>query len=321
MYPKIKPFNSFFLKTKDNNHSIYVEECGNRNGVPIVYLHGGPGGSIGPQNRSYFNPKKYRIILFDQRGSGRSKPRGSLINNTTNHLIKDMEQIRKMLKIKQWIIMGGSWGSTLGLIYTINNPNKVLGMVLRGVFLGTKNEANWAFHYSADYFYPELIDIIKKKIKKKEEKVFLELGKMLTSKNKKKINFAAQIWEKYERTLSILTPKTIKKEMFNKIKLIKILPNSPFLEWYYTKNNFFLKNNEIIKNLKRIKKIPTIIIQGRYDLICPPKSAYLIAKHMSNCEIKIIEKCGHSTSEKDLRTNLLKAIDKIYTKISYKKRK
>ena len=138
---------------------------------------------------------------------------------------------------------------------------------------------------------------------------------MLTSKNKKKINFAAQIWEKYERTLSILTPKTIKKEMFNKIKLIKILPNSPFLEWYYTKNNFFLKNNEIIKNLKRIKKIPTIIIQGRYDLICPPKSAFLISKNMSNCEIKIIKDSGHSASEPEIKKNILKAIEKISYKI------
>ena len=138
MYPAIKPFNSFFLKTKDNLHSIYVEECGNKNGIPIVYLHGGPGGSIDPKNRRYFNPKKYRIILFDQRGSGKSKPRGSLIKNTTGELVNDIEQIRSFLQIREWIIIGGSWGSTLALVYAIKNSDRVLGMVLRGGFLGTK---------------------------------------------------------------------------------------------------------------------------------------------------------------------------------------
>jgi len=170
MYPPIKPFNSFFLETEDKLHNIYVEECGNKNGLPIVYLHGGPGGSIDAKNRRYFNPKKYRIILFDQRGSGKSRPKGLTINNTTNHLIADMERIRNILKIKKWILFGGSWGSTLALVYSIRYPSYVLGMVLRGVFLGTKEEANWAFHYSSKYFYPEIIDTIEKKFNEKKKK-------------------------------------------------------------------------------------------------------------------------------------------------------
>ena len=160
MHPPIKPFNTFFLETEDKLHSIYVEECGNKNGIPIIYLHGGPGGSIDPKNRRYFNPKKYRIILFDQRGSGKSKPRGSITKNTTKDLVNDMEKIRNILQIKKWIIVGGSWGSTLALIYAIKNSSKVLGMVLRGVFLGNKDEAYWAFHHSSKYFYPEIIDEI-----------------------------------------------------------------------------------------------------------------------------------------------------------------
>ncbi len=198
MYPSIKSYNSFFLKTKDKKHSLYVEESGNKNGTPIIYLHGGPGGSIDPKNRQYFDPKKFRIILFDQRGSGKSEPKGSLINNTTNKLVEDLELIRNKLKIKKWIIFGGSWGSTLGLIYAIKHRKNVLGMILRGVFLGTKQEAFWAFHYASEYFYPEIIDAINMKINKKPiKKTFLELGKMLDGKKKKKKKREGNIWEKY----------------------------------------------------------------------------------------------------------------------------
>jgi len=318
MYPPIKPFNSFFLETDDKFHSIYVEECGNRNGLPIVYLHGGPGGSIGPKNRSYFNPKKYRIILFDQRGSGKSKPKGSLKKNTTNNLIVDMEKIRNILKIKKWIIVGGSWGSTLALIYSINHPNRVLGMVLRGVFLGTKDEAYWAFHYASKYFYPEIIDMIENKLKEKNKKIFLKLGKMLESKQINSRYISSIIWEKFERTLSVLKPVKVNLNKNKKFERKKKLPNSPFLEWHYTKNNFFLKKNEIISNIKKIKNIPTIIIQGRYDLISPPKSAFLLAKKMSNCELNIIENSGHSTSETNIKVNVVKAIKKIFYKIKRK---
>ncbi len=246
MYPSIKPFNSFFLKTDDKKHSIYVEECGNKNGMPIIYLHGGPGGSIDPKNRRYFNPKKYRIILFDQRGSGKSKPKGLVIKNTTKDLINDMEKIRNFLKIKKWIIVGGSWGSTLALAYAIKNNNKVLGMVLRGVFLGTKEEAYWAFNYASKYFYPEIIDAMENKFKNKG-KVFLKLGKMLESNNKKNKTISSILWEKYERTLSVLNPGEINLKYIKKTKTTKRLPNSPFLEWHYTKNNFFFKKKRNFK--------------------------------------------------------------------------
>ena len=315
MYPPIKPFNTFYMKTDDNLHSIYIEECGNKNGIPIIYLHGGPGGSIDSKNRRYFNPKKYRIILFDQRGSGKSKPKGFLKNNTTDYLIKDMEKIRNVLQIKKWIIYGGSWGSTLALIYAIKNNKNVLGLVLRGIFLGTKDEAYWAFNNSSKYFYPELIDTIENKFKKNKKEIFIHLGIMLDSKIKKNKIISSIIWEKYERTLSVLNPGKINLNSIKKIKQKNKLPNSPFLEWHYTKNNFFLKNNEIISKIKKIKKIPTIIIQGRYDLICPPKAAYLLAKNMSNCEIKIIENSGHSASEPNIKNNILKAIEKIYYKV------
>ena len=318
MHPPIKPFNTFFLETEDKLHSIYVEECGNKNGIPIIYLHGGPGGSIDPKNRRYFNPKKYRIILFDQRGSGKSRPRGSITKNTTKDLVNDMEKIRNILQIKKWIIVGGSWGSTLALIYAIKNSSKVLGMVLRGVFLGNKDEAYWAFHYSSKYFYPEIIDAIENKLKQKNKKIFLKLGKMLESKKINIRSISSIIWEKYERILSVLNPGKINLNEIKKIKKKKELPNSPFLEWHYIKNNFFLKKNEITSNIKIIKNIPTIIIQGRYDLICPPKSAFLLAKNMSNCELKIIENSGHSMSEPNIKSNVLKAIDEIFYKIKKK---
>jgi len=161
MYSSIKPNTKFFIQV-DRTHKLYIEECGNKKGVPVVYLHGGPGGSISAKNRRLFNPKKYWIILFDQRGSGKSKPSKSIINNSTNKLIDDMEKIRGYLKIKKWLIVGGSWGSTLALTYSIKNPSKVLGLILRGIFLGTKEEASWAFNDSAKFFYPEIINEIKK---------------------------------------------------------------------------------------------------------------------------------------------------------------
>ena len=314
MYPPIKPFNTFYMKTDDNLHSIYIEECGNKNGIPIIYLHGGPGGSIDSKNRRYFNPKKYSNVK-GMNIVADPKVKGYLKNNTTDYLIKDMEKIRNVLQIKKWIIYGGSWGSTLALIYAIKNNKNVLGLVLRGIFLGTKDEAYWAFNNSSKYFYPELIDNIENKFKKNKKEIFLHLGKMLDSKIKKNKIISSIIWEKYERTLSVLNPGKINLNSIKKIKQKNKLPNSPFLEWHYTKNNFFLKNNEIISKIKKIKKIPTIIIQGRYDLICPPKAAYLFAKNMSNCEIKIIENSGHSASEPNIKNNILKAIEKIYYKV------
>ena len=173
--------------------------------------------------------------------------------------------------------------------------------------------------YCSKFFYPEIIDAIENKLKEKNKKIFLKLGKMLESKKKNIRSISSIIWEKYERTLSVLNPGKINLNKIKKIRNKKNLPNSPFLEWHYTKNNFFLKKNEIISNVKKIKKIPTIIIQGRYDLICPPKSAFLLAKKMSNCEIKIIENSGHSASEPKIKINILKSIDKIYYKVRKRK--
>ena len=317
MYSSIKPNTKFFIQV-DRTHKLYIEECGNKKGVPVVYLHGGPGGSISAKNRRLFNPKKYWIILFDQRGSGKSKPSKSIINNSTNKLIDDMEKIRGYLKIKKWLIVGGSWGSTLALTYSIKNPSKVLGLILRGIFLGTKEEASWAFNDSAKFFYPEIINEIKNKINKnKKNNIFLELGKMLESKNQKKNTLGASIWNKYERILSVLNPGKInlKKIINYPITKKENLPNSPFLEWHYIKNNFFIKKNHIFSGLKKIKKIPTIIIQGRYDLICPPKSAFLVAQNLSNCDLRIIESSGHASSEEKIQFNLIKAINEIYQKI------
>ena len=317
MYSSIKPNTKFFIQV-DRTHKLYIEECGNKKGMPVIYLHGGPGGSISSKNRRLFNPKKYWIILFDQRGSGKSRPSKSIINNSTKKLVDDIEKIRIYLKIKKWLIVGGSWGSTLALTYSIKNPSKVSGLVLRGIFLGTKEEANWAFNDSAKFFYPEIINEIENKINRnKKNNIFLELGKMLESKNKKKNILAASIWSKYERTLSVLNPGKInlKKIVNYPITKKKNLSNSPFLEWHYTKNNFFIKKNYILSCLKRIKKIPTIIIQGRYDLICPPKSAFLVAQNLSNCDLRIIENSGHASSEEKIQFNLIKAINEIYQKI------
>ena len=312
MYPAIKSKKKFYFKV-GKKHNLYVEECGNKKGVPIVYLHGGPGGCINPDNRRLFNPKKYRIILFDQRGTGKSKPNKLIESNTTNFLINDIEKIRKKLNINKWIVVGGSWGSTLGLAYAIRHSKSVLGLVLRGVFLGTKEEAFWAFNDAAKYFYPEIIEKIEDKInKKKRNNIFMEIGKIIDQSNKKRGKMASQIWSNYERALSVLNPGSKLLKNILKFDTKKGTPNSPLLEWHYTKNNFFLKKNEIILGLKKIKKKPTIIVQGRYDLICPPRSAHQISKKLINSELRIIEESGHSSSEKEIKKNLIKAINDIY---------
>ena len=286
-----QPYEKCYLEVGDG-HKLYVEQIGNPNGAPFVFLHGGPGSGCQSNHRTLFNYKDNRIILFDQRGAGRSIPKRSLINNTTQALVSDIEIIRKKLNIKKWAVVGGSWGSTLGLAYSEQYSEYVSGLILRSVFLGSKENIIWAFEKAAKLFRPELLHQWKMLLSKEEQvNPILFYGKRLESKNSIISNSAALAWAKYETILSQINnndfsfPSSFNDSFF---KNNTYEPNTPYFEWHYIKNNFFLKENNLIENAYKLNGIPGSIIQGRYDLLCPPINAYQIAKKM---EIRRVNCC------------------------------
>jgi len=295
LFNPIKPFNSFFLKV-DETHEIYVEEVGNKNGIPIIFVHGGPGGGISPDHRRYFDPKKFRVILFDQRGCGKSKPFGELKNNTTQDLVADMEKIRIKLGINSWHLFGGSWGSTLALAYAITHADKVLNMILRGIFLVRPQEIKWFYQEGASFFYPqEWQDFLSVIPKDEQDNLVKAYYKRLTSSNSEDVKKAAIAWSKWEGSTSKLIKDT---------KMIDSFSDETFsyafarIECHYFINNaFFSSDNWILENIHKISHIKSVLIQGRYDMPCPPVSAFLLHQAWANSKLLIIEQSGHSASE------------------------
>lgn len=299
------------LDVGDGN-CLYVEVSGKKDGVPVIFLHGGPGGHCRSENHSLFDPLVFRSIIFDQRGCGKSTPYQSLINNNTDTLVEDIENIREFLKLKKFLIVGGSWGSTLALCYAQKYPSNVTGIVLRSVFLGTMDEINWAFINGPKIFAPELFTSFINYLNQNEKKNPIESYTNQIHKNKSKLH--SWIWHDYERALSQINPSSYKFENENMILNRDDKPNSPFMETYYIKNNFFLENNQIIDNISKIKEIPGYIIQGRYDLICPPYNAFSLKSGWEKCRLKFINTAGHSSSDPGITENLFKALEDI---ISY----
>jgi len=254
-----------------------------------IFLHGGPGGASSLKHFEFF-PKSARVVRFDQRGCGKSKFQTRLQHNTTERLVADMEKIRNELGIEKWLVFGGSWGSTLALCYALAHPNRVTGLVLRGVFLGTKAEMEWAFEQAAPTFMPELMAKVG---------CVKALAKKVLAGDAK----AMRIWGAYENCLSCLKPADF--------KLSAKVPNSPLLECHYAANNFFIKK-PILKQVTKIRHLKAIIIQGRYDLLCPPKTAFALAQTWGkNCQLKFINDAGHSAFEPSTLTALKRAVRKL----------
>jgi len=312
-----QPYEKCFLEVGDG-HKVYVEKIGNPKGIPFIFLHGGPGSGCQNNHRSLFNLENSNVILFDQRGAGKSEPKRSLYKNTTQNLIADMEKIRKKFNIKKWSIVGGSWGSTLGLAYTEKYNESVEGLVLRSVFLGTNNNINWAFERAAKTFRPELWNKWIGLLDIEERKNPIEAyGKRLESSNIKISNSAALAWSLYESILSQISsdisfPKSFKDEIFINSSAD---PNTPFFEWHYIKNNFFLEDNELIKNAYKLNGIPGSIVQGRYDLLCPVINAYEIAAKWKTCDLIIVDEGAHSANSDPMREKLVKAINDLTNKL------
>lgn len=306
-YPEIAPFKSEYLKVSDL-HTIYLEQAGNPNGYPIVFLHGGPGGGISPDHRRYFDPKIYRIVLFDQRGCGQSTPFAELKENTTWDLVADIEKIRKHLDIKKWHVFGGSWGSTLALSYAIKFPENVSALILRGIFLCRPSEIDWFYQQGASQLFPDLWQDYYDHIPAVERGNMVKAYySRLTSDDEKTRLAAAKVWSKWEGGTSYLLPKATAVEEFDAPE--KALPFARIECHYFVNNSFFPSNNFILENIEKIRRIPGVIVQGRYDVVCPVRSAWDLHNAWPEAELKIIPDAGHSASEPGIRHALIQATD------------
>ena len=307
LFPPVEPYDTGFLKK--GKHEIYYEQCGNPKGKPAIFLHGGPGGGCGSLSRRFFNPKKYRIILFDQRGCGRSKPHTCLEDNTTWHLIEDIESIRERLDIKKWLVFGGSWGSTLAIAYAQKHPKNVSQMVLRGIFMLRQKELQWFYQYGASEMYPEAWQGFLKEIPENERDDLIEAyRKIFYGKNKEKQLSAAKAWSKWEASCSFINynPDAVSESTNAEFALAFAL-----IENHYFVNKGFLDyENQLLDNIDIIRDIPSIIIQGRYDVVCPPTTAYELHSRWPESELVIAPYSGHSAFEKEITHELIKATNK-----------
>ena len=309
LYPPINPYNTFRLKVSDI-HEIFVEESGNPNGAPIVFLHGGPGGGSEPIYRQYFNPKKWRIIIFDQRGCGQSTPHAELKENTTWDLVNDIEEIRKKLNINKWSVFGGSWGSALALSYAIKHPKRCENLILRGIFMLREKELNWFYQEGCSFIYPDAWEKYLKPIPENERHQMIKsYYKRLTSNNKNKRIESAKAWSKWEASTSKLIQTEKSLHSFDDDKIAEAFAR---IECHYFINKgFFETDSWLLDNVNKIENISTYIVQGRYDVVCPMTSAWELHKKLPNAEFDIIQDCGHSMLEIGIQKKLIEITDSI----------
>ena len=310
LFPKINPYKKQFLKV-DNNHELYIEQVGNPDGIPIIFLHGGPGAGLNEIYRQYFNPNIYRIILFDQRGSGQSKPCASVENNTTQMLIEDIRKVADELNLKKFILYGGSWGTTLALLYAQDYPETIYSLVLRGVFLCRKKDINWFYQNGASEIFPDQWIKFTKDIPNEEHGDFLEAyhTRIHSSDDNESKKFS-KLWAEWEGCCSTLLPSKQVVKQFSDcaVSLSKI-------ETHYFKNNSFIHENQILENIKKIKHLKTFIVHGRYDVVCPINQAYDLHQVHQNSELFIIDDAGHSLLENGITSKILEIFneaDKLY---------
>ena len=313
LYPPIEPHDCGRLAV-DDLHSLHWETCGNPNGIPVVFLHGGPGAGCQPIHRRFFDPKHYRIILFDQRGCGRSRPQGELKNNTTPHLVTDMEQLRKHLKVEKWFVFGGSWGSTLALAYGVTFPNRCLGFVLRGIFLCRDSEIDW-FIDGVKQIFPEAWRRLSQYLPTEERGDLLSnYYHRLTHPDPDIHGPAAQVWCQFESSCSTLQSNQSTDQNsseFLNIGIDRGLVALAKLEAHYLINKGFMDENHILSNMDKLANIPGEIVQGRYDMVCPLITADDLAQAWPTAEYTIIPNCGHSALEPEIRLALVKAMERL----------
>ncbi|TNJ45566.1 prolyl aminopeptidase [Phaeobacter sp. B1627] len=307
LYSPIEPFDQRMLDV-GQGHRIYVEQCGNPNGVPVIVCHGGPGGGTSPAMRRYFDPKVYRIILFDQRGCGRSRPHASCDDNTTWHLVADMEMIRELLEIDAWMLFGGSWGATLALIYAQTHPDRVTHLILRGVFLMTQAELDWFYGGGAGKFWPETWAKFTALVPESEHgDLIAAYHKRLFSGNREEEVRFGRAWSAWENALASVYSNGVSGESpGDYARAFARLENH-----YFTNAGFLHMDGQIRANMGLIAHIPGIIVQGRFDMICPPQSAYSIHECWPNSDLVMVRNAGHALSEPGISAALVKAMDQL----------
>ncbi|MDI9408266.1 MAG: prolyl aminopeptidase [Candidatus Pacebacteria bacterium] len=315
-YPEIEPHAHGFLPV-DDLHSIYWEECGNPRGQPVLFLHGGPGAGCSPSHRRFFDPSFYRIILFDQRGCGRSKPFAEIRQNFTLDLIEDIEKLRLLLQVESWLIFGGSWGSTLALAYGQAYPERCIGFVLRGIFLGTAREVNWFVNGIAN-FYPEAWHQLIQHIPPDEQSDLLAaFGRRLFNPDPSIHLPAARAWSQFESGSSYLLPlPSNEQNSHSRGEEDGFALGLARLELHYFLHDPFLKSEPLLKGVERIVHLPAVIVQGRYDMVCPPLSAYYLALAWPLAEYNIIADAGHSAMEPGIRSALVRATNRFRDQLS-----
>lgn len=309
-YPPIRPYNSGFLRVSPL-HEVYYEESGNPKGKPVVFLHGGPGGGTDAKMRQFFDPKRYRIVLFDQRGCGKSKPSASLVDNTTWHLVADAETIREHLRIERWQVFGGSWGSTLALAYAQKHPERCTELVLRGIFLLRRWELEWFYQDpgGAAALFPDLWEHYLAPLSAEERKDCIRsYYQRLTSEDRKVLLEAARAWSIWESALSYIK--------FNK-DYIKRAGDASFaaafarIECHYFINGGFLeRESQLLEDVPKIRHIPATIVQGRFDVVCPMRSAWDLHRAWPEADLRIVSDAGHSAFETGISRELVKATDR-----------
>ncbi len=302
LFPAITPLRSGMLPV-DELHTIYWEEVGNPQGIPVIFLHGGPGAGLSPAHRRFFDPRHFRVILFDQRGAGKSTPLGEVRNNTTPLLVEDIEKLRALMGIEQWLVFGGSWGSTLALAYGETYPERCLGFVLRGIFLCTPLEIDW-FIDGAQWFHPEVHEEFAESIPPEERDDLLQAYYKRIMDNDPEVYWpAVRAWSRFEGRRVFLLPQ----------------PDEPpcdtvdlglgRLEAHYMANLGFFEEDQLLKNVERIAHLPAVIIQGRYDVICPPFTAWRLHKRWPGSVVKMVGDAGHGAMEPGISRELVTATE------------
>jgi proline iminopeptidase len=308
LYPDVEPYERGMLAVSDL-HTLYYEQCGNPDGKPVVFLHGGPGAGCNEKCRRFFDPKHYRIVLFDQRGSGRSTPRAELRDNTTWDLVADIERVRDHLKIDRWQVFGGSWGSTLALTYAETHPDRVTELVLRGIFLSRRWENEWFYQKGCDALYPDAFEPYVAMIPENERgDMIAAYYERLTSEDKAVQLSAAKAWSAWEGATSHLLQNA---DYIASTGTDEFALAAARIETHYFVNGgFFDGDDQLLRNVDKIRRIPGVIVQGRYDVSCPLRSAWDLHRAWPEAELRIVADAGHSAFETGITDELVRATDK-----------
>lgn len=304
LYPPIKPFarHSFAI---DGHHTLYVEEVGNPQGIPAVFLHGGPGAGCEDYHRRFFDPDRYHLILFDQRGAGRSTPHADLHDNTTWHLVDDMEWLRRHFGFDRWLVFGGSWGSTLALAYAETHPERVSALILRGIFLCRPHEIHWFYQEGASRIYPDYWrDFLAPVAPERRHEMLPAYHELLTGPNELSRTAAARAWSVWEGRCATLSPNP---DVVAHFRDLKVALSMARIECHYFMHDAFLRPNQLLEDAYRLKDIPGVIVHGRYDMICPVESAWELHQAWPGSELSIQPESGHSAGEPEISAALIRA--------------